>query len=507
MNLRSIFLLVSTVCIALVASQAACADDSTPQAAPPAQPAPPATPAATEPSTTPSQGASPSAQAAQPSPIAPASSPRRVHLVVDRKNECGGVVVYEDEDRIVLERDGKRSEFKKDEILDVIPLMEVLAPTPGVIYRRDGTGFPADIVADDYDEVRYQVGVVKGTAPRSEVYRVALSRPFEERYRAIKATLKKDDTIRRLALCDWLISEGKYIEAQAELTQLIEDAKMPEAVVLLRQVTAQLATTKGRDRADSPPSEANDPNYVPDEPPPPARLPTRTMTPDEINLIRVYEIDLDQPPKITIDHADTRALLSDFSASPLVPTDAIAQTALVQGDPLQIVKLAFQLKARDFYSKIRVTSEPASLSAFRRKVHDGWLITNCATSRCHGGSDAGKFFLFHLNTTDARVRYTNLLNLLRGTSNGRPLVNFEDPLQSVIVQYALPESEATTPHPAVKGWKPVFGKKLYPQKLEETLQWIRSMYQPRPVYPIEYVPPDLTAPLPGSPADAGEPTR
>lgn len=494
MILRSTFILIWAACLTLGAVPVAVADDS------PAQAAPPAPPVTAKGSETPQGLAEPTA------PIA-ATSPRRVHLVVDRKSECGGVVVFEDEDRIVLERDGKRSEFKKDEILDVIPLMEVLTPTPGVVYRRDGTGFPADIVADDYDEVRYQVGVVKGTVPRSEVYRVALSRPFEERYRAIKATLSKDDTVRRLALCDWLISEGKYIEAQAELTQLIEDAKMPEAVTLLRQVTAQLATTKGSDRANPPPTEANDPNYVPDEQPPPVKLPTRTMTPDEINLIRVYEIDLDQPPKLTIDHADTRALLSDFSASPLVPTDPIAQTALVQGDPVQVVKLAFQLKARDFYNKIRVTSEPASLSAFRRKVHDGWLITNCATSRCHGGPDAGKFFLFNLNTTDARVRYTNLLNLLRGTTNGRPLVNFEDPVQSVIVQYALPESEATTPHPAVKGWKPVFGKKLYAQKLDETLQWIRSMYQPRPIYPIEYVPPDLTAPLPGTPADAGEPTR
>ncbi len=447
--------------------------------------------------------------APQESPPAssPVSSPRRVHLVIDRKRESGGVVVYEDEDRIVIERGGTRTEYKKDEILDVIPLVELASPTPGVIYRRDGTGFSADIVADDYDEVRYQVGVVPGKIARSDVYRVSLSRPFEERYRAIKATLEKSDTVRRLALCDWLISEGKYIEAQAELTQLVEDAKMPEAVALLRQVTAQLATTKGRDRGQATPDQPNDPNAVPDERPPPVKLPTRTMTPDEINLIRVYEIDFSLPPKITIDHADARALLRDNATSPLVPTDAAAQTALVQGDPLQLVRLAFQLKARDFYTHIRVTSEPASLSAFRRKVHDGWLITNCATSRCHGGEEAGRFFLFNLNTTDARVRYTNLMNVLRGTSGGRPLINFEDPFQSIIVQYALPANEATTPHPAVKGWKPVFGKSLYPQKLQETLQWIRSMYQPRPVYPIDYTPPDLTPPLPSSPADADEPAR
>jgi hypothetical protein len=30
--------------------------------------------------------------------------------------------------------------------------------------------------------------------------------------------------------------------------------------------------------------------------------------------------------------------------------------------------------------------------------------------------------------------------------------------------------------------------------IQDTLDWIRSMYQPRPEYPVKYIPPKLEAP-------------
>lgn len=430
---------------------------------------------------------------------------QRVHLIIDRKTELGGTVVAQDDLTITIAHDGKQSVFRKDDVLDVIPLLDLAAPAMGVIYRRDGSGFRAEILSDDFDAVRYRIGKVPGSIARADVYRIGISRPFEERYKALLATIQPDDTVRRLALCDWLISERQYELAREQLVKLVDDTKMSSAVALLKQVEAQLNAMKASGTAQP----ANDPRTPQgengnglDRP-----LPTRILSADEMNIFRVYEIDFDIPPRVVIDQADTKALLEQYSENPLVPRDAAARTAIVQGDPLKVVRLAFELKARDFYPKIRVASEPFTMSEFRRKVHDGWLIPNCATSRCHGGPDAGKFFLFNNNTADARVRSTNLLTLLRGNSGGRPLVNFEDPIQSVIVQYALPADEAATPHPAVKGWRPIIGSKVHPQKLAETLGWIRSMYQPRPTYPIDYQPPDLSIPMPGTPDDADEPTR
>jgi hypothetical protein len=107
----------------------------------------------------------------------------------------------------------------------------------------------------------------------------------------------------------------------------------------------------------------------------------------------------------------------------------------------------------------------------------------------------------------AGVRYANMLNLLRGSPKGLPFINFESPMESGIIQAGLPRDEAVQPHPEVPGWKPVFGRSIVPQRLADTLTWIKSMYQPRPDYPVEYQPPRMEVPAPGSPEDAHEPTR
>lgn len=443
------------------------------------------------------------APAPEPAPPSAPAPPQRVHIYVDRTTEASGTVVSQDDESIVIERDGKTTTYRKDAILDIIGLYEIPTPVAGVIYRRDGSGFRAEIIADDFDEVRYRIGKVPGAIARKDVYRIGLSRPFEERYKALRESVHPDDFVRRLALCDWLVSEKEYDEARTLLLALVADSKLPEAVALLKRVDAQLALLKSSAKRPSG-SEDEIPPDLPDHHGRP--LPTRVLTNDEVNLLRVYEIDFDRPPRVEVAAGDTKQLIEEFSANPLVPGDAQSRAALMQGSPLDVVRLAFGLKARDFYPKIKVVSEPWTLAEFRRKVHDGWLIPNCATSRCHGGPDAG-LFLFNTNTADARVRYTNLLTLLRFPAGDVPLISFENPGQSLLIQHALPIDEASHPHPAVKGWRPVLGTKVHPQKLAETEGWIRSLYQPRPTYPIDYTPPDLRTPQPGTPADADEPSR
>jgi len=233
----------------------------------------------------------------------------------------------------------------------------------------------------------------------------------------------------------------------------------------------------------------------------------RLLSDAEVNLIRVYEIDFDRPPRIAIAPADARQLFADHASSPRVPQDAAEQTALVEGDPLRLVRLAFDLKARDFYPRIRVLTEPESMLRFRRDVHDSWLIPNCATSGCHGGPDGGSLFLHAGGRGDTRVATTNMLHILLGRTGDRPLLDFNDAARSPLLQYALPKDETGTPHPPVQGWKPVFGKRINESKFAASVAWIRSLYQPRPSYPVDYEPPDFRLPLPGSEADQDEPSR
>jgi hypothetical protein len=446
-------------------------------------------------------------ESAVPTAQTDSKATRRVHVIVDRKSGVGGTVITEDETRLVIERDGKRTEFNKDLVIDVITLVEVTSPAPALVYLRDGGVRRVQLVADDFDEVRHVIGDTPRVIPREEVYRVVLIRPFDEQYEALRKSIDPDDHARRLALCDWLVSQRKYSLAEQELVPLVEASKLPEAVALLKRVRSQLKLDAGRAAAATRRADADVKKETKDASPAFDMSGLRLLSDAEINLIRVYEIDFDRPPRIAIAPADARQLFADHSSNPRVPPDAAEQTALAEGDPLRLVRLAFDLKARDFYPRIRVLTEPESMLRFRRDVHDSWLIPNCATSGCHGGPDGGSLFLHRGERGDMQVATTNMLHILLGRTGDRPLLDFSDAARSPLLQYSLPSDETATPHPPVKGWKPAFGKRVNEAKFAASVAWIRSLYQPRPTYPVDYQPPDFRLPPPGSNADQDEPSR
>ncbi|MFM7479881.1 MAG: hypothetical protein ACKO4V_01975 [Planctomycetota bacterium] len=446
-------------------------------------------------------------ESAVPTAQTDSKATRRVHVIVDRKSGVGGTVITEDETRLVIERDGKRTEFNKDLVIDVITLVEVTSPAPALVYLRDGGVRRVQLAADDFDEVRHVIGDTPRVIPREAVYRVVLIRPFDEQYKLLRESIDPDDHVRRLALCDWLVSQRKYSLAEQELVPLVEASKLPEAVALLKRVRSQLKLDAGRAAAATRRADADVKKETKDASPAFDMSGLRLLSDAEINLIRVYEIDFDRPPRIAIAPADARQLFADHASNPRVPPDAAEQTALAEGDPLRLVRLAFDLKARDFYPRIRVLTEPESMLRFRRDVHDSWLIPNCATSGCHGGPDGGSLFLHRGERGDMQVATTNMLHILLGRTGDRPLLDFSDAARSPLLQYALPSDETATPHPPVKGWKPAFGKRVNEAKFAASVAWIRSLYQPRPTYPVDYEPPDFRLPPPGSNADQDEPSR
>ncbi len=432
---------------------------------------------------------------------------RRVHVIVDRKSGVGGTVITEEETRLVIERNGKRTEFNKDLVIDVIDLVDVTSPAPALVYLRDGGVRRVQLVSDDFDEVRHVIGDAPRSIPREEVYRVVLIRPFDEQYKALRESIDPEDHARRLALCDWLVSQRKYAMAEQELVPLVEASKLPEAVALLKRVRSQLKLDAGRAAAASGRASADAKSANKDADPLFDMSGLRLLSDAEVNLIRVYEIDFDRPPRIAIAPADARQLFADHASHPRVPQDPAEQSALAEGDPLRLVRLAFDLKARDFYPKIRVLTEPESMLRFRRDVHDSWLIPNCATSGCHGGPNGGSLFLHRGERGDTHVATTNMLHILQGRTGDRPLLDFSDAARSPLLQYALPRDETATPHPPVQGWKPAFGKRMNDAKFAASVSWIRSLYQPRPTYPVDYEPPDFRLPPAGSEADQDEPSR
>ena len=68
-------------------------------------------------------------------------------------------------------------------------------------------------------------------------------------------------------------------------------------------------------------------------------LPQTLITRGDVNLMRVYEIDFDHPPKVAISADTNRAMLEKYGTNDLVPASQTERTALFRADPLEVVRL------------------------------------------------------------------------------------------------------------------------------------------------------------------------
>ncbi|MEE9129768.1 MAG: hypothetical protein V3T84_07090 [Phycisphaerales bacterium] len=449
-------------------------------------------------------------------PASPAAGPTepgdRVIIRVDRHLELAGYVEDEDAELIVIrDPEDQVHSFVKSRIIRIIRLVDPKPGQRGTVVLRNGQTRQGILVEDTFEHVLLDLDGMRAKLLRETVDYVVLEPTFQQRYQQYKAGIAPNMHQQHLDLCRWLMQQRKYELAKKELVELLRNKPTPQAQRLLTIVHAQLALAKPTDRSTS--------NLGTDDPTAPTEdadrkagpvlekdlLPTEILSRQDVNAIRVFEIDFHNPPHVVVSADTIRKLIEDYGTSKLIPIGQ-ARTALFRADSLEIVHLMFQLRARELYGEIRVQTEPHSLNLFRRRVHDSWLMNNCATSRCHGGVHAGRFFLHGKAHKDERVRYTNLLILERLDLDPQwPLINYDEPTMSLIIQYALPRTLARKPHPDVPGWKPVFTRSNQ-RLLQDTIQWIEAMLQPRPDYPVRYEPPQLLGTGPqDSPAEARVP--
>lgn len=424
----------------------------------------------------------------------------RVYIFVDRRTEAKGYVETEDDEVIVIRWKDEVQSFAKGRVFRIVRLVDPAPGQQGYVVLRDGQVRRGTIIEDSFDEVTLEIEGIRSVFPRELVDHVELQPTFEQRLEQMRKGLTEDNHLARFELARWLFDQRQYAMCREELTFILDRTEMPEARQLMRLVDAQLTLERagshgtgnegsaGSDGLGGAPGGSRSGRVDQRD-----LVPHRLLTADDVNLIRVYEMDFRRPPRVTVSPDTIRTLIERYGASDLIPASSEERTAMFRAEPLDIVRLMFRLKARELYPDVKVLTEPEHLNLFRQRVHNAWLMNNCATSRCHGGVDAGGLFLHNRNYKDERVRYTNLLILDSLSFNGRRLVDYDDPLMSLLIQYGLPRTEARLPHPDVKGWRPAFTQ-ANQRLLSDAVNWIRGMYQPRPHYPVDYEPPDLSVP-------------
>ena len=375
-----------------------------------------------------------------------------------------------------------------------------------IITLLDGGQMNGRLVEESADEVVIRVGEVLTRFQTKDIERLMLVEPVLERYRRMRLAIDDSDAEQRLLLTEWLMGQRQYALALREVQGVLEiEAHNPRAGELERLLSQQVRLLES---ARPEPMEGNE--TVDDRTPRPEFA---MLSPEQINLLRVFEVDLEHPPKMSVSRETVEKILAYYAEDERVPRNPEQRRALYRKRGDEILALLFDLRARELYGEVRVEEDPQRFRAFRVDVHNEWLLRGCATNRCHGGEDAGRLYLANQRWRAEATVYTNFLILDRfRTSDGRPLIDYEEPDKSLLLELALPLEISTFPHPTVselgreRPWRAVI-RSRDDANFKKTVSWIRAMYSPHTDYPIDYTPPVSASAraIPGSKDTPGKP--
>ena len=386
-----------------------------------------------------------------------------------------------------------------------------------VLVMRDGQRLVGTLVEQSRDWFTLRIAGVEARIPTENVERIELQKPLRQRYEQMRSLIDDGDVERLLLVAEWLRSVGMYEEALHEIDHILRVEQFNDRARQLRDlVSRQIEMRDRREQrererreaertAPAKPvepeaSETDDGSIESEEEADAAEAAGRKvplghrrdfplLSESQVNLMKVYEMDLRDPPRILIERSTIDKLLQRYAGSTLLPSTKVERDRFYRKPPDEIVDLMFQLQARDLYSEVRVLGGVESMERFRDHVQITWLLQNCSTSGCHGDANSSGLTLYRRRPGSDQSVYTNFLILDRfRTSDGEALINWQTPDRSLLLQMGLNRDNAFRPHPEVKGWRAVF-RSSSDRRFRQAVEWIESMYRPRTELPIEYDPP------------------
>ena len=360
----------------------------------------------------------------------------------------------------------------------------------------DGQVLTGELVSESDDQIVLVISGVRTSIDTKRVRESYIQPPVEERYRQIRATVRDDDPEQLVQIAEWLLARSRPDLAIPDIEAALKadpfNKRARELLIVAKEAQKLLesrSTDVDDDQGDEPDQQTQRPPAAHQQA---ANFPL--ITDEDVNIIRVYEVDLDNPPRMTIERRTMESVIQKFGGQPGVPATAAGQEALLSAPPAEQLRVLFSLRAREYYGQVRVLEPPRALERFRDDVYGTWLARGCASFRCHGGTEAGRLQLPRAAKTDPKVYLTAMLILeAYRTQEGLPLIDFDEPANSILLQAGLPRHLSTSPHPTTPGWKPVF-RSDNDGRFRDAARWIDAMYTPRPEYPVDYNPPTAMEP-------------
>ena len=359
-----------------------------------------------------------------------------------------------------------------------------------VVTMKTGRQITGFLIESLDDSIVIRLEGIDTTYRRKNIETIEFLRPVSERYEDLRDHIEDTDIETRLILVEWLRTREAYRLALKELESILEIAPdYPEAKTLHTWMKAFLdLKSKSKSRESRTRDRAPEPSRAEDPGPP-------LLTAEQINLIRIYELDLRNPPRLIVHDETIQKLMAREPDK--FPVDADDRDAFLKLSEPDKLKLLFTHRARDLYHEVEILEDPAMLEAFRDTVHarNGWLLNACASTRCHGGEEAGSFRLVNQNPNSTETAYTNFYIIDHfKLKDGTPLLDLNNPERSPLLQFATRPTNALLTHPEVPlerpgaRYRPIF-RSSRDRKFQQAVDWIRSIYRPRVPYDIGYPPP------------------
>ncbi|MFW6058856.1 MAG: hypothetical protein ACODAQ_01660 [Phycisphaeraceae bacterium] len=367
-------------------------------------------------------------------------------------------------------------------------VIAALAPTAvaeqAIITTTDGNQISGELVSENDDEVVLSISGIRTTISRERIESIDIQPTIEEVYRQRRAELEDDDLDGRYDLAYDLYRQNALDLALRELADLVERFPDEQRVERLQRVVEQRKQMLEEREAEQPRERPT----ARERQPAPRAQPAASLTPAQINMIRVYEIDLEEEPRIQIPNPVLDEFLAQYADRDDVPSDRTAQARFKRAEGFRQLELMFNVRAREFYDEVIVRQDPPVMRAFRTRLHNQYVLGYCATSECHGSADApGNLRLVRGRPTSTETVYTNFYLLNEYRSDAGSMINRGEPTQSLLLQYGLPRDVAERPHPEVERWTPRFTG-VDDRFFQRYAQILDELWSPRPDYGIDFTP-------------------
>ena len=370
-----------------------------------------------------------------------------------------------------------------------------------IVTTTDGRTLEGEMLRESETAVVLSIAGIEASIPQDQVKTITYRETDQEYFDKERAELKDDDLAGRLALVQTMIERDALGIAETELSaldrafpdnlQVTEKRQLIEARRSLKtggELTAGQAGSGGGSGQTTPPTAAGVTAPKADA----------YLSEEQINRLKVFEVDLEDDPRITIPRETLNTFLDTYAGQEGIPAGTAERQEFFRLSGAEQLKRFFDKQARELYGEVNIRSVPGPLAEFRRSINTRHVARYLAPT--FGNGKVEGFNVFTSRPDSDEEAYTNFYLLTKMTFDGIPMIDRGNPEQSLLLQWGLPRDQAQHPAPDVEGWRPAFRSADDPTYLRY-LAWIESLWgQDAPDYGIDYTAPDS---LQGEP-DQGE---